>query len=56
MLMGIPNHTYTVDEPGMNTLKCPRHDDWLYRGMNSNSEQSVDWCCGVKGCDYRMRR
>jgi hypothetical protein len=31
MVMGIPKHTYAVDEPGVNTLKCPRHDDWLYR-------------------------
>jgi hypothetical protein len=55
MLMGISNHTYAVDEPGMNTLKCPRHDDWLYRGKNISSERGVDWCCGVKGCDYRIR-
>ena len=55
MLMGNPNHTYAVDEPGMNTLKCPRHDDWLYRGKNIGSELGVDWCCGVKGCDYRVR-
>jgi hypothetical protein len=54
MLMGIPNHTYAVDEPGINTLKCPRHDHWLYRGKNIDAGRGVVWCCGVEGCDYSM--
>jgi hypothetical protein len=55
MLMGIPNHTYTIDEPGINTLKCPRHGHWLYRRENIDAEPGVGWSCGVEGCDYRMR-
>lgn len=55
MLMGIPNHTYAVDEPGMNTVKCPKHDHWLYRRTNIDGESGVGWCCGVEGCDYMMR-
>jgi hypothetical protein len=55
MLMGIPNHTYAIDEPGMNTLKCPRHGHWLYRQKNIDAEPGVSWCCDVEGCDYRMR-
>jgi hypothetical protein len=55
MLMGIPNHTYAVDEPGINTLKCARHDHWLYRREKIDAERGVSWGCGVEGCDYMMR-
>jgi hypothetical protein len=50
-LMGIPDHTYVVDEPGVNTLMCPRHNHWLYR-QNIDAGPGVRWCCGVDGCDY----
>lgn len=52
MLMGMPDHTYTVDEPGVNTVKCPRHNHWLYRQENIDAEPGVHWCCGVEGCGY----
>src|SRR5208283_442708 len=52
MLMGMPGHTYAVDEPGVNTVKCPRHNHWLYRRENIDAEPGVHWCCGVEGCDY----
>lgn len=52
MLMGMPGHTYAVDEPGVNTVKCPRHDQWLYRREKIDAEPGVRWCCGVEGCDY----
>jgi len=52
-LMGIAGHTYTVDEPGVNTVTCPRHGYWLYR-VNIKAEAGVRWGCGVQGCDYRM--
>jgi hypothetical protein len=52
MLSGTPKHTYSVDEPGVNTLKCPRDDHWLYRRQNIDVAQGVRWCCGVEGCDY----
>jgi hypothetical protein len=55
MLMGIPNYTYAVEEPAVNILKCPRHGHWLYRQKNIDAEPGVGWCCGVEGCDYRMR-
>ena len=55
MLMGNPNHTYAVEEPGTNTLKYPIQNDWLYRRKNIVAEPGVVWCCGVEGCDYRMR-
>jgi len=51
-LFGMPNHTYSVDEPGVNTVKCSRHDHWLYRRENTDAEPGVRWCCGVEGCDY----
>lgn len=53
MLIGMPNHANLVDEPGVNTLKCPRHRHWLYRRQNLDSAPGVAWCCGVDGCDYR---
>jgi len=52
MLMGMPGHTYTVDEAGVNTVKCPIHGRWLYRRKNIDTEPGVRWCCGVEGCDY----
>ena len=51
-LMGTPSHTYDVDEPGVNTLKCPRHEHWLYRQENSDAKLGARWRCGVEGCDY----
>ena len=52
MLIGMPNHANRVDEPGVNTVKCPKHDHWLYRRENIDAESGVGWCCGVKGCNY----
>jgi hypothetical protein len=52
MLIGMPDHANPVDEPGINTAKCPKHGDWLYRRKNIHGEAGVDWCCGVVGCDY----
>jgi hypothetical protein len=31
MLMGMSDHAYALDEPGVNTVKCPIHGRWLYR-------------------------
>ena len=53
MLIGMPDHANPVDEPGVNTLKCPIHGHWLFRRKNIDREPSVDWCCGVEDCDYR---
>lgn len=52
-LIGTPDHSYSVDEPGVNTVKCPKHGNWLYRRVDIDAEAGVRWCCGVKGCDYR---
>src|SRR5260370_17223054 len=52
MLIGMPNHANPVDEPGVNTVKCPKHDHWLYRRENIDAESGVGWCCGVKVCNY----
>jgi len=52
MLIGMPGHANTVDEPGVNTLKCPKHDRWLYRQQNIETEAGVGWRCGVEGCHY----
>lgn len=53
MLIGMPDHANSVDEPGVNTLKCPKHDRWLYRLQSVDAQGSARWCCGVDGCDYR---
>jgi hypothetical protein len=52
MLIGMPNHANPVDEPGVNTLKCPRHAHWLYRRLNIDAGPGAGWGCGVEGCDY----
>ncbi len=52
MLVGMPDHANAVDEPGVNTVKCPIHGRWLYRRENVEGEPGVRWFCGVEGCDY----
>ena len=52
MLVGMPDHANAVDEPGVNTVKCPIHGRWLYRRENIEAEPGVRWFCGVEGCDY----
>jgi len=52
MLIGMPGHANPVDEPGVNTVRCPRHDHWLYRRQKIDAERGVRWSCGVEGCDY----
>jgi hypothetical protein len=52
MLMGMPGHTYAVDEPRVNTVKCPIHGRWLYRRHNIDAEPGVHWSCGVEGCNF----
>jgi hypothetical protein len=50
MLIGMPGHAYAIDEPGINIMKCPTHDRWLYRRKNINGELRVRWACGVEDC------
>jgi len=52
MLFGMPGHAYAVDEPGVNTVKCPIHGHWLYRRKNIDAEPRVRWFCGVEDCRY----
>ena len=52
MLIGMPDHANAVDEPGVNTVRCPIHGRWLYRRENIEAEPGVSWFCGVEGCDY----
>jgi hypothetical protein len=52
MLIGMPDHANPVDEPGVNTAKCPKHGYWLYRRKNIHRETGFDWRCGVEGCEY----
>jgi hypothetical protein len=56
MLIGMPDHANTVDEPGVNTAQCPNHGRWLYRRKNIHAEAGISWCCGVAGCDYTGHR
>jgi hypothetical protein len=53
MLIGMPDHANQVDEPGVNTTKCPRHEHWLCRRKSIDFESGVGWFCSVEGCDYR---
>jgi hypothetical protein len=38
MLIGMPDHANAVDEPGVNTAQCPKHDRWLYRRQNIGAQ------------------
>ena len=53
MLIGMPDHANAVDEPGVNTARCPIHGRWLYRREDLEAQAGVRWLCGVEGCDYR---
>jgi hypothetical protein len=51
-LIGMPEQINPVEEPGVNTLKCKRHEAWLYRRTNQAKEWGDEWCCGVEGCKF----
>ena len=55
MLIGMPDHANPVDEPGVNTMTCPRHGCWLYRREDVAGKPGALWSCGVEGCDYRYQ-
>src|SRR5213082_3155465 len=42
MLIGMPDHANAVDEPGVNTARCPIHGRWLYRAPSSVYARLVD--------------
>ena len=52
MLFGMPGHAYAVDEPGVNTMKCPIHGRWMYRRKNIDAEPRIRWFCGVEDCQH----
>lgn len=52
MLIGMPDRANPVDEPGVNTIRCPRDHQWLYRRATLGDEPGFGWFCGVEGCDY----
>ncbi len=55
-LMGESKHMYSVEEPGVNTLKCEKHGTWLYRRRDRDGESGTAWGCGVEGCDYGTQK
>ena len=48
----MPDLPQAVEEPGVNLLKCPRHETWLFRAVAENAGDALIWRCGVPGCDY----
>lgn len=52
ILLGVDGHLYRLEEPGVNRLKCPVHNCWLYRQENLVIAPGVRWCCGIEHCDY----
>jgi len=46
-----PDLQVFVEEPAVNTLQCPIHNTWLYRGTKSDGV-GFEWPCGCEGCDY----
>lgn len=47
-----PDLPEAIEEPGVNLLRCPRHEAWLYRCLAKNSAENLVWRCAVEGCDY----
>src|SRR5215467_608053 len=48
----MPDLAQAVDEPGVNLLRCLRHEAWLYRAISEAPGEDLVWHCGVEGCDY----
>ena len=55
-LIGMPESINPLAEPGVNALKCEKHETWMYRRRDQDGESGAAWCCGVEGCDYRTQR
>jgi hypothetical protein len=55
-LIGMPESINPLAEPGVNTLKCEKHETWLYRRRDQEGESGTAWCCAVQGCDYGTQR
>jgi hypothetical protein len=53
-VLQLDDNDYRLEEPGVNTLKCPQHHSWLYRQKNLDTEPGVCWRCGIEGCSYRF--
>ena len=51
-ILCMDDNVYRLEEPGVNTLKCPIHAGWLYRQANGEPEPGARWHCGVEGCEY----
>jgi hypothetical protein len=51
-LIGMPEQINPVEEPGVNTLKCEKHEVWLYRRRDQANEWGDEWCCGVEECKF----
>jgi hypothetical protein len=51
-LIGMPDRINSVEEPGVNTMKCENHGTWMYRRRDLETESGAAWCCGVEGCGY----
>jgi len=49
-LVAVDGHVFRLEEPGVNTLKCPAHHAWLYRKEDLNT--GVRWSCGIEHCRY----
>ena len=52
MLIGMPDREIPIDEPGVNTARCPQHGLWLYRRGSAGAQAGARWSCGVEGCVY----
>ena len=51
-VIGVFENAHALEEPGVNTMKCPIHGTWLYRREDQDSESGVRWACGVEGCNH----
>jgi hypothetical protein len=53
ILHGLRNHTYAIQEPAANTLRCPIHNHWLHRTLDRSAATGARlWRCGVKDCSF----
>lgn len=51
-VVAVSQRTYRLEEPGVNTLQCPKNHGWLYRQEDPASDTGTMWRCGAEGCDY----
>ena len=45
----VPDEPYFIEEPGTNSLRCPKHGTWLFR---EQIRHEFIWRCAIENCKF----